>query len=511
MITAQELAFNTLSAIKQRQEQPLAQDAATIELPNVNEWLEEYYFLPETRRPIRLEWHQKDILSLFTERQANGRFLWTTLVYSTIKKSGKTAINGGYCQWSAENWGAFQEVYTTGNKLEQAKERAFAKVEMSLKLSGRGSTNARHDVPWYLQATKLTHKPSGSIVKPIPITDAGEAGANQSLTSWTELWGYELEEARRFYEEMQPVATRPLSQRFIDTYAGYMNESELLWDVWSLALTGKKLHPDLPIYGVEDAGLIAYIDTGEEARRMPWQKGNEGRKYYSRAEKNERPHNYRRLHRNEWVDSVNALVEMPIWDALVFEKKPSPAWVVIAVDASRTNDCTALVVTCRIRDIVYILETWIWTPDTHHEMDYQLTVVPAIEHVMSRYSIARVVYDPWQLSDTMLQAGKKYKRIEFEEFDQGQARVEADTAFVTKINQGTIRHDGDEGLRAHIQNADGKEYGDKDALRIVKREAKKKIDAAVAASMGVHVASKIAGDWKPPAKIRANMKKASNW
>lgn len=508
----QELVYRTLRAIKEKQDKPIAVDAHLIELPDINDWLQEYYFIPETRRPIRLEWHQRDILSAFTERLDNGRFRWTTLLYSTIKKSGKTAINGGYCQWAAENWGMYQEVYTTGNKLDQAQGRAFAKVEMSLKLSRRGSENKRADVPWYIQRTRLLHKPTESFIEPIPIADAGEAGANQSLTSWTELWGYLLEHARRFYEEMQPVPTRALSQRFIDTYAGYKNESELLWEIWDLAMSGEKLHPDLPLYGVADAGLIAYIDTGEAARRMPWQKGVEGRKYYLNAEKSERPHNYNRLHRNEWVDSVNALVEMPIWDALAYapEQKPKPSWVVIGIDASRTNDCTAMVVACRQGELTYLLETWVWTPSSSHEMDYQKTVVPAIEHVMGRYQVAKVVYDPWQLADTMMQMAKQYRRVPFAEFKQDGARLEADTAFVAKINQGLIRHDGDETLRAHIQNSDGKDNGDKDAVRIVKREEKKKIDAAVAASMAVQAAAVVAGDWKPPAKIRAKIKKAGN-
>lgn len=491
---------------KARQATQDKQDVSSLTLPDINDWLQGYYYLPETRRPIQLQWHQKDILTEFTRRTPNGHFVWTTLLYSTIKKSGKTALNGGYCQWAAENWGHFQEVYTTGNKLEQAQERAFAKVIMSLTLSRRGSRKENDDVPWYIQATKLTHKPTGSFIKAIPIADEGEAGANQSLTSWTELWGYTHEASTRFWEEMQPVLTRPLSQRFVDTYAGYTNESDLLWSIWELGLTGEKLHPDLPLYGVKDAGLCAYIDTGLEARRMSWQLGELGAKYYTQAELSERPHNYRRLHLNEWVESINALVEMPIWDALALDTMPKVNWVVIAIDASRTNDCTALCVVSRIGDITYILETWIWTPSPEHEMDYQLTVVPAIEHIMQRYTVAKIAYDPWQLEDTMLQMSKQYRRIPFEAFKQDTPRLEADTAFVAKINQGQIRHNGDLGLREHIQNADGKENVDKDTIRIVKRTADKKIDAAVAASMGVQVAGEIANTYRAPARFRATLK-----
>lgn len=515
-LDARAIARNTVEAILQNRDAPIDVDASKIFVPDIVEWGQEYYFLPETRRPIELEWHQKDILEAFTERLENGRFRWTTLLYSTIKKSGKTAINGMYCQWAAETWGQFQEVYTTGNKLEQAQERAFAKVIASLTLSGRGSTKEADGLPWYIQKKKLTYEPNSSFIKAIPVAAEGEAGANQSLTSWTELWGYTHEFAEQFYTEMQPVPTRPLSQRFIDTYAGYSNESELLEGIWKLGEKGEKLHPDLPLFGNEDAGLIAYIDQGLEARRMSWQLGKIGEAYYRQAEAQEKPHQYERIHLNRWVSSINAFVPMPIWDSLVYAKKPKPIWVVVSIDASRKNDCTALVVVCRIGDIIYELDTVIWTPDAEHEMDYQLTVVPTIEALMETYTIAHITYDPWQLADTMMQLSKekKYRNIPIEEFDQGKPRVEADTALEYRITQGTLLHSGHEGLRQHVQNADAKDVGvDKKAIRIIKREDEKKIDAVIALSMGAQVATEIAGDWKPPVKVKAKMKasKTSGW
>ena len=53
-------------------------------------WAEEQYILIETGQPIRLEDHQKRILSEITRTDSNGRFIYQTLIYSAPKKSGKT-------------------------------------------------------------------------------------------------------------------------------------------------------------------------------------------------------------------------------------------------------------------------------------------------------------------------------------------------------------------------------------------------------------------------------------
>ncbi len=463
-------------------------DAINIYLPYVVDWAEEYFFVAETRRPIALMPHQRDILTLFSERRDDGRFKWTTLIYSTIKKSGKTTVSGLYSRWAAQTWGNFQEVYNLGNKEEQAKGRAFAKVYQSIVLGGMTKD-------WEIQKTRMTHLPSGSKIDALPISDEGEAGSNPSLTVWTELWGFQYEKALRMWDEMQPVLTRPLSQRFVDTYAGYEGESHLLKELWDLGLSGERLIDDLPVYGMPSAGLIAYIDSGEEARRMPWQLGEEGKRYYERAQATERPHNYRRLHLNEWASSVNALVEMAVWDSLAIDPLPLLQRVVIGVDASVSGDCTAMVVVGYENNLLYEIETKIWSPPEGGKIDYALTLRPALVQAFGRWQVVEVAYDPYQLHDLITQLAKEFTAISFYEFNQGTERVQADTALVNHIRQGTMRHTGNPQLREHVQNADSKEVQGGEALRIIKREATRKIDAIVAMSQAMKRALEVLGAW----------------
>lgn len=456
-----------------------AQESTT--LPNIVEWAEKNFYIIETRQPIVLQPHQRDILRIFTEQKPDGSFKWTTLMYSTIKKSGKTTISALYARWAAECWGEFQEIYNLGNKLQQAQGRAFRKITQSLTML---NVPQEHRSQWDVQKTILTHKPSGSFIQALPISDKGESGGNPSLTVWTELWGFEHEDARRFWDELQPVATRKLSQRFIDTYAGYTGESELLQDIWNLAKSGEPLHDSLPLYGVESAGICAYIDTGVEARRMAWQTPD----YYQQQELIERPSNFSRLHLNEWVEPETGFLEVAEWDALAYAEKPKTIGrVVIGVDASVSGDSTAAVAVCLDGNNVFELETWIFEPPKNGKIDYETTLKPALVDMLRRYRTWAVVYDEYQMHDFMTQFGKLHRGPEYVAFGQGSPRIDSDTALLKRIQQGQLKHSGNDKLRQHIQNANAKEIGDGKAIRIVKRSPEKKIDAVICLSMASYV------------------------
>jgi hypothetical protein len=75
---------------------------------------------------------------------------------------------------------------------------------------------------------------------------------------------------------LTPVPTRKNSIRFVSSYAGFENESQLLWDLYKQVVSkdehpegqGERLHSELPIYGNREARIFAYWD---HEPRMPWQ------------------------------------------------------------------------------------------------------------------------------------------------------------------------------------------------------------------------------------------------
>jgi hypothetical protein len=435
----------------------------------------------------------------------DGRFRWKTCLYSTIKKSGKTTIAGLYQRWAAECWGDFGEIYHLGNKQKQAQERAFKFTRYSIQLAPK-----RERAEWDIQSLKMTYMPNESFIQALPVNAAGEAGGNQRLTTWTELHGYVYEENERMFTEMQPVPTQLLSQRFCESYAGYEGESLLLWRLWETGFEGERLHDEYPIFGNEAAGLIAYIDQGIEARRLPWQLGDVGKQYYAEQERTELPHEFRRVHHNEWVNAQNAFIEVAMWDGL--EGPPHGGEtgvlrVVIGADASVSGDCTALSVVAYDAedDVIEEIATVIWEPSGGMKLDYAETLKPELRRWLDGPTLAlskhgegtgiavRVVcvaYDEYQLHDLMTQIAKEFDRTAFFAFPQGGERLKADTSLLNRIRQGRLVHSGNQRLREHVQNADGKVSGDS-AIRIIKRKESKPVDGLVALSMAAWKAAEL--------------------
>lgn len=472
MRSADEIVGAALADI----EEPEDDDSVIEVLPDICDWAEESFYIIETSRPIVFEPHQKTILSLFTEQRPDGRFKWTTCMYSTIKKSGKTAVSALYSRWAAETWGKYQEIYNMGNKLGQAKGRAYKAAKRSIELASPGIKKE-----WDVKELTLTHLPSGSVIEALPIAGAGEAGGNQSLTVWTELWGFQYDDALLMWDELKPVLTRKLSQRFIDTYAGFKGVSELLWSLWDGVKHDEyRIHDELPIYANDAMGLIAYIDQGIEARRMPWQKGEIGREYYRKQEETETTSSYTRHHKNEWADAESEFISISLWDRLADDlhfEEPDKVDVVLAVDAAVSQDCTAVSATTYLADddLVVELETYIWEPPEGGKIDYDMTLRPMLDVLTNRWRVIGIFYDEYQMHQfmTQLKKEKDYRRYKIEPFSQQMDRVLADTALHKRIKNGQFSHSDNPELRAHVQNAAAKYYDD-DRLRIVKREDKPK-------------------------------------
>ena len=80
----------------------------------------------ELDQPFRLSDHQREVLRLAFAFDQDGRLPWDTILYSCIKKSGKTTLNGAVTL----GWGFTQEapneILTLANDLEQTLARVFS-------------------------------------------------------------------------------------------------------------------------------------------------------------------------------------------------------------------------------------------------------------------------------------------------------------------------------------------------------------------------------------------------
>lgn len=331
-------------------------------------------------------------------------------------------------------------------------------------------------------------------------------------TGNTEIWGVEYEDALRFWDELTPVPTIPDSMRIVETYAGFVNESELLYSLYQTGKAGHQLsagefaritgepitawheveHDDdpIPVYINEQAGLLMYWDTGIEARRMPWQQGERGLAYYAQQEQTLPAQAFRRLHLNEWSSAESAFIPEQSWDACREEiellEDGSRIPLVLGVDAGTTLDCFAIVAVSRHpqrHDDVQVRAVRIIDPKEQGvPVDYD-EAESFLREVCKRYNVIQIAYDPYQL-EQMMQRLRSDSVAWCEPFNQQQDRLRADRSLYDLIITRRITHDGSPRLREHILNAAARLQKDEaSTLRLIKSSPRRSIDAAVALSM----------------------------
>lgn len=383
-----------------------AEDAARHQL-DVVDWSHSNFYIPDTKEPIIFLPHQQAVLRyalrrlrqgdprirLFPSLAAReGHFPFRTVVWSTPKKRGKSTVAGVAARFIAETQTRFGEVYHCANDLDQAKERSFKFISDSIRLTPNCVQKAGDWVlpdRWIVQKTRQECLESGTIIRAISSDAKGEAGGNPDLTVWTELWGFTQRDDILFWEEMKPVPAKPDSMRWIETYAGFENESMLLWELYEMGKEGRQLtagevaeatdtpldafaetegNPEalVPIWVNEAAGLLMYWDEGLAARRwLPAELNEDGtvkgtaESYYREEEKKNTPAEYRRHHLNEWVGAESDFIPVQLWDAChepwdEVTKTGLPPFLpgdatktVLGVDAATTGDCFGIVAVTR--------------------------------------------------------------------------------------------------------------------------------------------------------------------
>jgi hypothetical protein len=302
---------------------------------------------------IVLAAHQKRILyRTLTPDPATGRFPYRTVVYSAPKKSGKTSIAAFVGAWFAKYIEPPNAVMVLGNKQDQAADRALAFMTPTLLMEGA------RPVGYTLRL------PNGTIVRALPNEPSSEAGGTYGCTLWTELWGFTTERDRKLWAELMPVNTKKNSIRWVETYAGYEDSSDLLLSLYLSIFTDiseSKLQPGAePVPGLEDIqtrntrgemipacyhvpskGLFYYND---HEHRMDWQTGEYAAAYYEEVSLGLTQTDITRLVHNRWQATENQFVtEQETLDAFTRGADlPKNARGVYAIDASKSSAGTAL-------------------------------------------------------------------------------------------------------------------------------------------------------------------------
>jgi phage terminase large subunit-like protein len=466
--------------------------------------MEQNFYIPETRNDpilrgrLKLQPYQADAVREALVRDENDNFKYSIIVWSDIKKSIKSTIAAAVNLFRAEytEWGEF---FIIANDLKQADSRVAHYLRRCLQLNPKMGQK-------YSQRGYRTTGPNGSFLEAIPIDPSGEAGSNADQITFSELWGANESEKQTMWSEMTLSPTkRGKSFRWIESYAGHSEESQLLYSLYDLGVKqGELLWPDrlyevtdgspapLELYVNREAGMLCLWNT---LPRCPWQtKG-----YYQTESKILLPSEFQRMHRNQWTSSSDTFVPMEWFDACFRRAEDWPEVdvkrqpMIIALDAAVSNDNFGLIMGCRhpqATSDVMVMYAKAWKPGRSGIIDYQGTEEnPGPERVLRRlvseYNVIEIAYDPFQLHD-MATRLKREGIAWLRQFNQGTDRTIADSQLRDVIRDRRLWHRGEPELRDQIQNANAKLDEQDSKIRIVKRMEKLKIDLAVALSMCTH-------------------------
>lgn len=510
----------------------------TEQLPS--DWLEENFIIPTPRDPvtgvdlpvgpIRLATHQKRVINEALSK-VNGKFKYSTVIYSAPKKSGKSAVTSGVTLYMADST-SYGHCFCLANDGKQSNDRIFLPIWRCLSFhKQRGlkfkDAKANQTEAWL---SNYAH------IEAIPCDAAGEAGSEPTFTAWSEIWAYTDENKRRLWTEMTiPPTLYGKALRWVESYAGFVGVSDLLYDLYSLMKEGYP-HPDFEDLVGKDGEAVVWINPKaklfaywDSVPRMPWQTTS----YYQQEAQLLSVSEFKRIHENAWVSPMGSYIDASWWTPCGDPSLPklragSTVPVVLGVDAAISGDCAAIAVVTRdpyspTTDVA-IREVWVFTPRPGHPIKIEEEIGKKIRDLSKLYNVVCVAYDSYQMEglaqnyrrgnvtltqDEINQFKDKPKEeltayLEqesraaqrwFYQFGQQISRGIADKRLYDMIlnrqvhynpndTDSDINEQGDkETLAKHIKQAGKKDSGKE--MRIEKLADNAHIDAAVAVSMAV--------------------------
>ena len=472
------------------------------------QWIERNFWIPELQGAIELYPHQRAVIREAHRRDERGHFVYSIVLYSDIKKSAKSTIAAAVALYRAHmtSWGTIKIV---ANDLKQADSRVAYYLRRAVTLNPEMAKVVK-------QKSYVTTLPNYTQIEAIPIDPGGEAGGNDDMIIFSELWAAKNKAIRQMWTEMTLSPTKfGHSQRWIETYAGYTGESPILEQLYRQGVKeGEQLDLSYTdengrFYDLSDLEVFAngnLLCLWNTRPRLPWQTDE----YYASEEFTLEHSEFLRVHRNQFVTSSNKFIPIEWWDACQTADtlRADEGVITLAMDAGVSGDNFALVGTINdedegTADLVY---GHAWEPPKGGTIDFRglegsITPERELIRLCFRYNVAEVRYDPYQLHDmaTRLSHGVwvddyggivedpryRVKKITpvMVPFGQGKPRLEADKQLQQMIKERKLRHNGHSEVREHVDNANANINQEDNKLRLVKREDGAKIDLAVALSM----------------------------
>jgi phage terminase large subunit-like protein len=456
-------------------------EPVVVDIPPAVDWIQSNFYIPETNAAIQLEPYQQAVLGEAL-KTTKGLFDYSFILWSDLKKSAKSTIAGAISLYLAWHH-AWETVRVVANDLKQADSRTFFYIERAIRLN-----------PAWAGLCKINNYeitlPNHTTIHAIPVDPKGEAGGGDLVTTFTEMWAMKSKAAQTLWSE---TTLSPLkfgkSIRIGESYAGYKGDSPVLEPLYETGIRGEHLNlsftdkegkfhdlSDLEVY--RNGRMLMMWNTRP---RCDWQ----SKAYYEQEASVLTPDEFRRIHRNEWVDATETFVPAEWWAACGRETYAAVGHdepCILALDAGISSDCFAVVMVTRRDDKIQVQYARKWQPQHGQKLDFE-PIRLEIVRLIHEHNVIELCYDPYQLHDFCTRL-RNEEYVNAREFNQAAPRAIADKRLFDMIREKRVQHKNEPDLNEHIINAHRKPEED-NKLRIIKgQDTKKKVDLAVALSMG---------------------------
>lgn len=448
-----------ISAIEQSKTDPFD----PIYKGDVCRYIEDHFYIVETKKPIILESWQKDMIlqPLFEIDPETGLRRYSLTILGMPKKNGKSTISAAilsYFLFQGEDYG---ELILAANSKEQSSWVIFDKLCKSLRMNP--------DQYKYVKITDdyIENTKTGTVARVIAQNYKTASGSNPSLVVFDELWSFEDTEsgnARKFFDELTTVPTRKQPLTVITSYAGF-SEDNLLFELYKKGLAN--LDPKMFFFWTHE-NLASWVTQ----------------KYLETQRKRLRPNTYLRLHENRWTSGEDQFIEMVDYDACV-DADHSPILddsghgydVIVGVDIGTKSDTSAVVAVARKDNKIILVRHKKWTPSAAEPIDIEETVERYLLELSKVFYLKEVRYDPYQFHRSATSLSKVgLNMVEFPQTIPNLTQMGQTLYDLLKGKNIKLYHADD--LRQHAANARAEETPR--GFRIVKEKSSNKIDLFIA-------------------------------
>lgn len=193
---------------------------------------------------------------------------------------------------------------------------------------------------------------------------------------------------------------------------------------------------------------------------------------------------FRRYRLGQWVGQSSAWLPWGLWDTRVdYDREIDPRErVVLAFDGSASGDSTALVGCTVDGHHLFVIDVWQNPGDDRWRVPRE-EVSAAVDGAFQLYNVVELAADPWGWRSEIEGWAKTHGERRVIEWNTGAASrmAPATDRLYQAIADGSVSHDGDPRLAAHMANCVAKPTPMGDLVAKDKKSSKHKIDAAVAA------------------------------